>query len=97
MPIFEIVMLLCFGLSWPISISKALLTHRVSGKSPLFMAIICVGYLSGMAHRLQFWTGALRDWVILLYALNFVMVAFDLYLYYHFSGREQAALMDEAG
>lgn len=80
MSIFEILMLVCFGLSWPISISKAIRTKRVEGKSPLFMAVICVGYLSGILHKLLF----SLDWVIALYALNLTMVVTDLYLYYRY-------------
>ena len=84
MSIFEILMLLCFGLSWPISIAKAIRTKRVEGKSPLFMAVICVGYLSGILHKLLF----SLDWVIVLYALNLVMVATDLFLYYRYLPKE---------
>ena len=77
MSLFEIGMLVCFGVSWPISIAKALRTRMVAGKSPLFMVIVCLGYASGMAHK-AFHS---RDWVIVLYALNLAMVAFDLFLY----------------
>ncbi len=83
MSVFEIVMLVCFGVSWPISIAKSLRTKMVKGKSPGFMAVICVGYLSGMLHK-AFYS---LDWVIALYALNFVMVAVDLGLYFYYSRR----------
>ena len=81
MSIFEILMLVCFGLSWPISISKALRTKKVEGKSPVFLAVICLGYLSGILHKLLF----ALEWVIALYAINLVMVATDLFLYYRYS------------
>ena len=43
---FELLMVLCFGISWPISIIKTLKTKCVSGKSPLFiMFIISVSVL----------------------------------------------------
>jgi len=74
-------MLLCFGISWPISIAKSLRTRVVAGKSPLFMAIVCLGYLSGIAHKAL----VSFDWVIALYALNLMMVATDLYLYVRYS------------
>ena len=44
------------------------------------MAVICLGYLSGILHKLFF----AMDWVIVLYALNLVMVATDLFLYYRY-------------
>lgn len=81
MSIFEALMLLCFGISWPFSIAKALRTKLVTGKSPAFMAIVCLGYLCGMIHKLRY----SLDPVILLYFANFVMVAFDLFLYYRYS------------
>ncbi len=39
MSIFEVIMLLCFGIGCPVAIIKALKTKTVKGKSPLFMAI----------------------------------------------------------
>jgi len=44
------------------------------------MVVICVGYLSGILHKLFF----AFDWVIALYAINMIMVAADLFLYYHY-------------
>ena len=86
MSIFEAMMLICFGISWPISIAKAIRTKIVVGKSPLFMTILCVGYLCGIAHKLL----NSFDWIIALYITNFVMVAFDLVLYYHYlSGNDR--------
>ena len=80
MSIFEAIMLLCFGLSWPVSIAKSLRTRVVAGKSPLFMTIIGVGYISGLTHKLLY----SPDWIIWLYALNLAMVSFVLILYYRY-------------
>jgi predicted tellurium resistance membrane protein TerC len=80
MSFFEALMLLCFGLSWPISIAKALRTKKVVGKSPLFMAVICLGYVSGILHKVFY----AFDWVVVLYVINLLMVATDLFLYYHY-------------
>lgn len=80
MSIFEIGMLICFGVSWPISIAKALRTKKVEGKSPVFMALICLGYMSGILHKVLF----AMDGVVILYAINMLMVAIDLFLYFRF-------------
>ena len=77
---FEIGMLACFGLSWPCSILKSLRTHEVSGKSPLFLVVVAVGYLLGVVHKLYF----ALDWAILFYGLNLGMVLFDLSLYFRY-------------
>jgi tellurite resistance protein TehA-like permease len=86
MSIFEAIMLICFGVSWPISITKALRTKVVEGKSPLFMSIVCVGYMSGMVHKALY----SFDWVIWLYAANLMMVATDLVLYYRYMSKREA-------
>ena len=80
MSVFEAAMLVCFGLGWPFSIAKALRTKQVVGKSPLFMAIICVGYLSGIVHKALYH----YDWLILLYALNMTLIGVDLFLYFRY-------------
>ncbi len=83
---FEVIMLICFGLSWPISIAKSLRTKVVCGKSPVFMGIICVGYLSGIIHKVLY----AFDWVVFLYAVNMIMVAVDLALYCCYSPRAES-------
>ncbi len=92
MSLFEAIMLICFGLSWPVSIAKSVRTKVVSGKSAAFMVIVCVGYLSGIVHKLLF----SRDWVIVLYALNMVMVVIDLILYYRYLPLTKSCRPDEA-
>jgi hypothetical protein len=84
MSVFEVLMLVCFGVSWPISISKALRTKVVAGKSPIFMIIVILGYASGITHKLLY----SRDWVIMLYGLNLIMVAIDLVLYFRFCDKD---------
>ncbi len=80
MSIFEIVMLLCFGASWPVSIAKALRTKKVDGKSPLFLALLLLGYACGILHKLFY----NMDVVVLLYAFNSCLVSVDLFLYYKY-------------
>ncbi len=80
MSVFEAAMLICFGISWPISIAKSLRTKVVVGKSPLFMEILCVGYACGVVHKLLY----SMDWIIFLYMLNLCLVAFDLFLYFRY-------------
>jgi hypothetical protein len=80
MSMFEAIMLLCFGASWPFSIAKALRTKVVEGKSPLFMTLVAIGYLSGVIHKSLY----SFDWITLLYAVNLIMVVTDLTLYYRY-------------
>ena len=79
--IFEVLMLLCFAFSWPVSIAKTLRTKRVSGKSPSFMIIIITGYIMGVIHKCLY----KHDFVTYLYIFNALLVSFDLYLYKKYS------------
>jgi hypothetical protein len=78
MSIFELIMLICFGLAWPFSIYRSFKSGKNEGKSPIFLAIIAFGYLSGIIHKFLY----LFDYVIYLYIINFIMVCIDLGLYY---------------
>jgi hypothetical protein len=78
MSIFEIIMLLCFGLAWPFSIYKSWKSRETNGKSVLFLFIVVVGYLAGILHKLLY----SRDGVVFLYLLNSLMVSADIALYY---------------
>ncbi|MDL2239549.1 hypothetical protein LJC25_01055 [Bacteroidales bacterium OttesenSCG-928-K03] len=78
--IFEILMLLCFACSWPVSIAKAIRTKKVSGKSPAFMIIIIIGYIMGVIHKILH----NYDFVTYLYIFNAVLVSVDLFFYYKF-------------
>jgi hypothetical protein len=80
MSVFEILMLVCFGASWPFSIEKTLRTKKVDGKSPLFLAIVCIGYLCGIVHKLVY----SLDWVLALYVVNLALVFADFLLYYRY-------------
>ena len=77
MSVYEIIMLLCFGAAWPLSIYKSYKSKSVEGKSLFFLIIILVGYVAGILNKIfnNF------DYVIYLYILNFVMVSTDIILY----------------
>ena len=77
MSVFEIIMLVCFGAAWPVSIYKSAKTRQVAGKSLPFLVIIVVGYIAGILHKLIF----RYDLVIFLYILNALMVGADIALY----------------
>ena len=78
MSIFEAMMLVCFGLSWPMNILKSWRTRSAVGKSLAFLLIIEVGYICGMLNKML----VKFDWVFFLYVLNFCMVGTDVILYF---------------
>lgn len=79
---FEIGMLICFGVSWPISITKTLRSKNVEGKSVIFLYIIIIGYLFGIANK---YFKSDFNWVTYLYFLNACMVSFDAVLWHKYS------------
>lgn len=85
MSIFEALMLICFGLSWPISIAKTLRAKVVTGKSPLFIGVVIMGYVCGLIHKILY----SFDWVIYLYAINIAAVSLDLILYFRYRGNNK--------
>ena len=85
MHFFEVMMLVCFGFSWPFSIAKSLRTHVVTGKSPLFMIIVIVGYACGITNKLL--NG--YNWVLWLYVVDTLLVAVDLALYCKYLPKEE--------
>ncbi len=84
--IFEALMLVCFGLGWPISILKSLRTKYVRGKSVGFMTIVSVGYVAGILSKLSdtHLLGKEFNPVLWLYVLNLLFVLTDLWLYFRF-------------
>ena len=75
--VFEVLMLLCFGASWPFNISKSLKSRTAKGKSIGFELCIITGYLCGLAGK--FIAGNIT-YVVFVYILDILMVSFDLIL-----------------
>lgn len=75
--IFEVLMLICFGISWPFNISKSWKSRTAKGKSLLFEICVVVGYLCGIAGK--FVTGNIT-YVLVVYVLDAVMVTIDIIL-----------------
>jgi len=77
--ILETVMLICFGLSWPLSILRSWRARTARGKSLLFMCAIAVGYAVGIAAK---FIGGPATYVVAFYMANLVMVCVDIALYF---------------
>ena len=75
--LFEVLMIVCFGVSWPFNIAKSWKAKTARGKSLLFEVCILVGYLCGIAGK--FITGNVT-YVLVAYVINVVMVAVDILL-----------------
>ncbi len=73
--IFEAIMMVCFGASWPASIYKTIKVKNPVGKSMIFLWLVEIGYISGIIYKIS-----RPDWVIALYLLNALMVGTDIFL-----------------
>ena len=78
MSVFEAGMLICFGFAWPISLVKAWKSRSTGGKSWLFSAVVILGYIFGISHKIMY----SRDIVMVLYIINMLMVSADLLLWF---------------
>ena len=81
----EMVMLVCFGFSWPMNVIKSCRTKSAKGKSLSFLCLILLGYVAGITAKLTnvaYMRELTERWYILAaYLLNFTMVGVDLCLY----------------
>ena len=84
--ILEIVMLLCFGASWPMNVVKSWKARTAKGKSLGFLCMILLGYVAGIAAKLinpAYMAAFSEKWYVLFfYVLNFCMVGVDFCLYF---------------
>ena len=67
--VLEAIMLVCFGLSWPINAMKAWRAKTAAGTSWMFLALITFGYIAGIAAK--FASGSI-NWVLAVYFINLV-------------------------
>ena len=82
---FESIMLLCFGISWPISVYKSIKTKSTKGKSVVFIIAIIVGYTAGIIGKI---IGSNINYVLIIYIINILMVLTDLLIYFINKKRE---------
>lgn len=89
MQIFELIMLMCFGMSWPISVYKSIRSRSTQGKSLVFMIAIIIGYISGIIGKI---VNDQISYVLVLYCINLIVVSIDLALYFINAKREKTAV-----
>lgn len=77
--IFEVIMLICFGISWPISCHKSFVSKSTKGKSCVFTIAIIIGYIAGILSKI---VGNNINYTLVLYIINIIFVSCDLVLYF---------------
>jgi len=91
--LLEAIMLLCFGVAWPIATMKMLRTGQAEGKRLGFMMMIWTGYMAGAVSKIV--AAETPDIslapVFWLYLLNSVTVGFNGWLQWHLPRRARQA------
>lgn len=77
--ILEIMMVLSFGISWPLNVVKSYKARTTKGKSLGFLVLIFFGYICGIISKLT--ADNFKWYVLFFYILNLIMVSVDLLLY----------------
>lgn len=77
--ILESIMLVCFGLSWPISVAKNIKAHSAKNMSFRFILLIIVGYVAGITAKLC--THSV-NYVLVVYVLNLAIVSVNMAVYF---------------
>ena len=49
--VLEIIMIACFGASWPFNVMKSYKARTTKGKSLAFLCLIFFGYIAGTSHK----------------------------------------------
>jgi hypothetical protein len=77
--ILETVMLICFGISWPINLIKNVKARSAKGMSLMFIVMIIIGYIAGITAKI---VGNQINYVLIAYVVNLLMVSANLVVYF---------------
>ena len=76
--VLEAIMLVCFGLSWPINAMKAWKAKTAAGTSWMFLGLITLGYVAGIAAK---FVGGMVNWVLAVYFINLAALVANWIIY----------------
>lgn len=77
--ILESIMLICFGLSWPMSVVKNYRAHTAKSMSLPFILLIITGYIAGIIAKL---CAHNYSYVLAIYLINLAFVSANLVIYF---------------
>lgn len=91
--VLEAVMLICFGLSWPINAYKNYKAGTAAGTSWQFILLITAGYIAGIIAK---FAGDAINWVLVVYFLNLFCLAINWGVYFRNRKLDKARLAAES-
>ncbi len=77
MSVLEVLMIVCFGLAWPLNLYNSIKSQSTEGKNLLFMTFILLAYIFGILNKVF----VSRDAAVYFYLLNEAMVVADFFVY----------------
>lgn len=86
--ILETLMIVSFGVSWPLNILKSYRSRTTKGKSLPFTLFILFGYICGIISKVMTQNFNLAFW---FYIPNIIMVSIDVCLYFRNLKLDRAA------
>lgn len=95
--ILEILMIVSFGISWPLNVIKSFKAKTAKGKSLAFLLFIFGGYICGIASKFinPTFDFSKKWYVLFFYFLNLIMVGLDLILYFRNKALDRKRENDE--
>ena len=76
---FRSIYVICFGLSWPISLYKNIKAKTAKSMSLQFTLLIITGYISGIIAKIA--TDSF-NYVLVIYILNLLIVSANIVVYF---------------
>ena len=88
--LMEMMMVVCFGISWPLNIVKAWKSRTAKGTSLFFYMFIWIGYVFAMTGKIVTiynnapnpWYETVHWYVMFFYVLNVIMVTAGIGIYF---------------
>lgn len=77
--IFETIMLICFGASWPISLMKNIKAGTAKNMSLQFNLLITFGYIAGITAKI---ISGHTGFVLVVYFINLIFVTANIVVYF---------------
>ncbi|MBQ6900630.1 MAG: hypothetical protein IJN72_07310 [Firmicutes bacterium] len=77
--ILETIMLVCFGLSWPLNLIKSFKAKTAKGTSLPFILLIITGYIAGITAKV---VNNQINYVLIAYLINLAIVSLNIIVYF---------------
>lgn len=78
--VFEFIMLVCFGFSWPFNAYKHWKAQTAKSTSLPFIVLILMGYVAGITAKII--APPKHFYVLVIYIVNFCSVFTDMVIYF---------------